>query len=380
MTDDKKTPPGPTSGAEENETNSDSYDNQINIQTNNLQGPASPSEAGAKPKNLDGAKLLDALASIFKKFLVLPKGAAEALALWVLFTHTFDAAEVSPRLALTSPVPGCGKTTVLTILDHVVRNSLAASNWSTATVFRSIQSNCPTLLIDEVDTFLAENDGLRGILNSGHTHSMAFVMRSSGDDYQPTQFSTWAPIAMAKIGRFPSTLEQRSIVIRMRKRKAGETIERFRPRQTNELDWLAILAASWAESQMEELRQSDPAIPEQLPDRTADNWRPLLAIADAAGRHWPETARNVALKLSESWDDPSPGVQTLAKIQDAVGAWPGDRILSEELASKIGQNQRQLARALAPFGIRPQAQRIEGRVRRGYRMVDFQDAFDRYLS
>ncbi|MCB7130080.1 MAG: hypothetical protein J3T61_11150, partial [Candidatus Brocadiales bacterium] len=120
--------------------------------------------------------MLDEIRKIILQYLSLPDGAAEAMALWVMFTHAFDAAEVSPRLALTSPVPGCGKTTALTILSNLVCKPLPASNWTTATVFRSIERDRPTLLIDEADTFLSDAEGLRGILNSGHTPGMAYVM------------------------------------------------------------------------------------------------------------------------------------------------------------------------------------------------------------
>ena len=46
------------------------------------------------------------------------------------------------------------------------------------------------------------------------------------------------------------------------------------------------------------LRDADPAVPTELNDRAADNWRPLLAIADRAGSQWPEKARRAALELS----------------------------------------------------------------------------------
>ena len=35
-----------------------------------------------------------------------------------------------------------------------------------------------------------------------------------------------------------------------------------------------------------ELRVADPPVPAELHDRAADNWRPLLAIADAAGANF----------------------------------------------------------------------------------------------
>ncbi len=143
-------------------------------------------------------------------------------------------------------------------------------------------------------------------------------------NHQPHRFSTWAPMAMAKIDHFHATLEERSIIVHMRKRRPDEEIERFRPDQVADLKELARKAARWAKYQLDALRLAEPEVPESMPDRTADNWRPLFAIADAVGGHWPETARRVALLLSGGLEDPSPEVQVLADI--AVGGhrlpWP----------------------------------------------------------
>ena len=64
-------------------------------------------------------------------------------------------------------------------------------------------------MIDEADTFLAEAEELRGVLNSGHRRT-GEVIRDVGDDFEPRRFSTWAPVAIAAIGKIPGTLEDRS--------------------------------------------------------------------------------------------------------------------------------------------------------------------------
>ncbi|MBI2899500.1 MAG: hypothetical protein HYY17_04905 [Planctomycetes bacterium] len=172
-----------------------------------LQGRAlALADAEPWPEPVDGAALLHDLAAVFRRFLVLPDGAAEALALWSVFTHTHDTFQVSPRLAITSPEKRCGKTTLLSILGALVPRPLPASNVTAAVVFRAVEAARPTLLVDEVDTFLSNRDELRGILNSGHTRAGAYVVRCVGDDAEPRQFTTWAPVAIACIGRLPDTL------------------------------------------------------------------------------------------------------------------------------------------------------------------------------
>jgi putative DNA primase/helicase len=96
----------------------------------------------------------------------------------------------------------------------------------------------PTLLIDEADTFLKDNDELRGVLNTGHRRG-GQVTRTVGDDLEPRQFTTWSPAAIAMIGRLPDTLDDRAIAIRLRRRKATEKVRAFRSDRTDELRVLA---------------------------------------------------------------------------------------------------------------------------------------------
>lgn len=306
--------------------------------------------------------------------------------MWVLFTHAFPAMRVSPRLALTSPVPECGKTTALGLLNMLVPRPLAASNMSAATIFRVIEHHQPTLLIDEADTFLKGDELLAGVLNSGHTQDTAYVWRCEGDDHNPIGFSTWAPLAIAKIGAMPPALSSRSILIRMRRARADETIEKLGPQQEDLLHVLARKAARWVGDRLSELRKTDPQIPESLNGRTADNWRPLLAIADLTGGHWPKTARRIALELSAAPESP-PGVKLLAAIREVFHSRSAERLGSADLCTALKDigdgftlTQNSLASALEPFDIKPRVIRIGTRTPRGYTREQFEDAWARYLA
>jgi hypothetical protein len=91
------------------------------------------------------------------------------LALWIVHTHAFEASSITPRLFITSPEKRCGKTTLLRVIQALVPKPLLASNITAAAIFRTVEIARPTLLIDEGDTFLRENEELRGVLNSGHS-------------------------------------------------------------------------------------------------------------------------------------------------------------------------------------------------------------------
>ena len=132
------------------------------------------------PDAVNGAQLLDDIVSAIRRFVVLPEGGAETMALWVLHAHAHEAAFNSPLLAFTSPEKRCGKTTALKVLQRLVPKPLPTSNITAPAVFRSIDKWGPTLLVDEADTFLRDSDELRGVLNSGHSRDQAFLIRCEG--------------------------------------------------------------------------------------------------------------------------------------------------------------------------------------------------------
>ncbi|MBM3566047.1 MAG: DUF3631 domain-containing protein, partial [Alphaproteobacteria bacterium] len=243
------------------------------------------------PDPVEGAALLSNMTAAIRRHVVMEEGAPEIVAFWVIYAHALDAFGISPRLSITSPEKGCGKTTALDVVGRLVPRPLHVANISAAAIFRTIEAAQPTLLIDEGDTFLKDNDEIRGILNSGHRKSAAFVVRTVGDDHEPRKFSTWAATAIAMIGRLPDTLEVRSVPVRLRRRLDSETIESLRGDKASHLDVLGRMAARWALDNFEAIRAADPVMPDGIINRAADNWRPILAIADVAGGEWPERMR-----------------------------------------------------------------------------------------
>jgi hypothetical protein len=155
------------------------------------------------PDPVDGNVLLLEIVDAIKRHMVLPEGAAEVIALWAVFTHAHDCFEISPYLAITSPTPECGKTTLLTLLGCLVRRPVPASNLTGPAVFRAVDKWSPTLLIDEADTYLRDSDDLRGILNCGHHRHNAYILRCHGEHHDLRRFRTWAPKAIACIGTLP---------------------------------------------------------------------------------------------------------------------------------------------------------------------------------
>jgi hypothetical protein len=380
-------------------------------------GEDAKAEKGGKPRGLefeevepsrepvDGAAMLDEISSVLERFIVLPAGAARTIALWTAHTYLMDAFEVTPLLALSSPTKRCGKTTALRVLRGLVYRPLPASGISAAAIYRTVEKHQPTLLIDEMDA-MKDNEDLRGVLNSGHTRDLAFVIRVTGDgaNMEPRRFSTWCPKVLAHIGRLPGTLEDRAVRIPMRRKLPGESRERVRRRQLA----LTLLPLQrkllrWSQDVLETVAGARPELPDSLDDRALDNWEPLLAIADAAGGDWPVEARKVALALSgeraNDEADDNPGVLLLSDLKTLIEAGDVDVInglAAEEVCNalrgladrpwrswgkgKDGLQPVHLARLLRPFGCVPKPIRSgsQSGIRR-YAHASVQDAFGRYL-
>jgi Protein of unknown function (DUF3631) len=384
MIEQEEAPVGKGGGSEAGETTKSNSANGRGPKEKNPSGQV----ADELQITIDGAQLLDDMVALLPRHLSLPQGAPETIALWVLHTYCFDAFETSPRLVFRSPVHECGKTTALTLLDGLVHQPLSSSNVTSAVIFRFIEKVRYTLIIDEVDTFIDRHAELTNILNSGHKRAMARVMRCDvGNNNEPRSYSTWAPAAIAKIGALTPALESRSIVIEMRRSKPSEKVEPVTSATERELGLLRERLEPWADMHREQLRTADPALPRGFQGRRADNWRPLLAIADAAGGAWPERARGEALGLSGD-AEPDEAIRLLRDVRDIFATKAVDRLASIDLCRALKELNDErfwvpvgLARALKRFDIRPHTIRVDAaKTPKGYLLKDFEDAFARYLE
>lgn len=344
-------------------------------------------------KEVDLADLLDEIVSAILRHVVLERHCAKAIALYVILTYCIEVISCCPNLGVESPEKRCGKTTLIDLLTRLVNRPTPAANISTATIYRLIEAISPTLLLDEVDTFLKAIPEMIGILNSGHQRATAFVWRTVevGNDWEPQKFSTWAAKVIAQIGKLPDTLRDRSIIIPMRRKLTKEKVERLRKWDYSHIPQMAN---TWALENRHCIPEMEPAIPDSLNDREADSWEPLLAIAILAGGDWPEDARAAATKLSSNESDSnSMRIQLLTDLRlifkkDKRNGWRTSDLLKKLceiedhpwLTYCKGKqiNARQLAALLKPFGIKPDVQHKLG-YKRGYMTDTFDDVFQRYL-
>lgn len=352
------------------------------------------------PEPVDGVRLIDDMTARMHRYCVLPEHAAEACALWALHTFALDFVDYSPRLAFVSAEKRSGKSRSMRVAVSMARRIVAAENCTPATMFRLCEAMQPTLALDEADAWLVgphADDSMRGLLNSG-AEPGGMVLRCVGEkDPEPRAFRVFAPVALAMIGRPPGTIEDRSIVIQMRRALPSEKRERPRVRTLRpEADGIRQRCARFVLDNAGDLAASDPDMPEELDDRAADCWRPLVALADLAGGEWPARARAGAVALSGCRDEAptTAGSQLLADIRDVFAERQVERIRSDDLAGDLAKRDdrdwhewklgrpitaRQVAGLLRPYGVKPKMLRFGTATVRGYEKQAFVDAWARYV-
>ena len=98
------------------------------------------------PDPVDGAEVLYEIKAQLRRYVSMPTGSPELVALWVMFTWAIDASDIAPRLFLTSPTRRCGKTTVLDILTALVHRPEANVNVTAASLYTAIDQEHCTLI------------------------------------------------------------------------------------------------------------------------------------------------------------------------------------------------------------------------------------------
>jgi hypothetical protein len=371
----------------------------------------------------DGGKLLDQVWEFLISYVAFPSiHTAVAVTLWAAHTHLAAQFESTPRLALLSPEKQCGKSRTLELLELLCAGAETLSDASPAYLYRRIGTGDAgplTILLDECDAIWKRGrnadetaEALRSVINSGHRKSATVGrVEMNGQAARLTRFRVYAPAALAGIGNLPDTITDRAVVIRMRRRAPDENVLPYRERITRpEGEELRGQLAGWTASVADKVGCPWPDMPDGISDRPADVWEPLLAVADLAGGAWPDMAREACVALVNGGQDDSAtaGIRLLGDIRacwasatTATSATPliSDVAEVEPVAAtaallrelhKLDESpwgdwygrpldDRQLAKLLRPYGIRPVVVRIGQSTPRGYKRADFAEAWKRYL-
>jgi len=292
----------------------------------------------AVPASLPLSAVLDHIVRVILLRVVCPNEVAWAAALWIAATWGVrgpdepEGPDLFPRLIIRSATKRCGKSLLLEVVLYLSAKPLSAENITTATVFRITEAYRPTWGIDEADRFLRRSEELHGVMNSGYRRDGAVVrmvetVRREGKravtSYEPRRFSTFAPMAIAGIGRMLDSIEDRAIRVALKRQPAPRSrSKRIRRRELARLREILdgqLGAYGDAMAQAMASKPDDADFPAWIDDRAADNWEPLIAVAKLAGGPWPGRVQAAMRALCQGPDaeaELSEGERLLADVYE----------------------------------------------------------------
>jgi hypothetical protein len=366
-------------------------------------GRADATTAGARLKSAILAEVVEYL----RRFVVFTDEQALTVGLWVFHTWALDVAQQTPYLLVTSPEKGCGKSRLQEVAELLVKRPWMTVLTSEAVLYRKIEAQQPTLLLDEADTIFAPGrkgdryESVRAVLNAGHRRG-AVVPRCVGPGQVVKDFHVFCPKMIAGIGVLPDTITDRGVPIRMERKTTQESVEDFFYNEEEVVAHeLRDRVAAWAEQHQDELAVARPDRPDQLSDRLREGTQPLLAIADLLG--CGDEARRALVKLctGERADNvESQRVRLLRDIRDVFGsreAEIGHRLKAMRTKTLLHRlhaldesewrqyygrrlTDKDLANLLRPYGVHPTTIRFQ-RVgpKKGYKRGDLAHVWERYV-
>jgi hypothetical protein len=349
-------------------------------------------------ENPSGDVVLRQLYDFLGRFIRYPSEAAHvAHTLWIVHTYMMDRWSATGRLAFLSAEKESGKTRALEVTEKLVPNPKMTANGSANYLFR-IAAQGVTLLYDEIDTIFGpkaqEHEDIRSFLNAGYKRSGSFGRCVTvGNKIETEDLPAYAAVAVAGIGFLPDTILSRSIVVQMRRRRAGEKVEPWRERScTPQADRVRSSLVAWTRSQPEMI-EDWPTMPNGIEDRAEEIWEPLIVVADLAGGDWPARAREAAVTLVMEGREKeiSLGVKLLTDLRTIFGKSETKRT-AEILADLCAMEEapwgdlkgksldaRGLARRLKPYNVKSHVIRFGATTANGYQRTDLMDAWDRYV-
>jgi hypothetical protein len=351
----------------------------------------------------DDFAVLDFVRALFDDYSVSPEAERLVVALWALHTHVYDSFEYTPRLALISPDSGYGKTRIMKLLKQLVPEPKLTKNTTAAAIFRRLTYRPrTTYLLDEAENQPILTDPvMRAVIDAGYEGGGS-IDRVDGEF--PVFFACAYAIRGSEFD-VPMAIRSRSINVLPPKAVPKKRFDERDPACVAEFAAAKDFVVAWAASAS---LNPDPDMPAALArdSRTADNCRPLLAVADTFGPQVGEAARLALIELCAGFRNLGSAHRALRACKlacDAMGEI--DRVDIKNLTEAVieeddyfvdwrGANDKglphkltppELSRLLKRFGLRsrpmwPIPRKKDSKSFRGYDVAKIYEAARKHLE
>jgi len=354
---------------------------------------------------LQGIGVVADVARFVATYIALPESSVLVISSWVLAAWLADKFDRFPHLAITSPEKRCGKTRLLQVIERVVPKPYNTANISPAALYRLVEKERPTLLLDEAQSVVRRasesSEIIRELFNAGIDRN-ARIVRCGGKNFDEIrEFAIYSPKVIALIGELDGVLADRCLPIRLERKTDADEVAPYRSRMVEPLgQTLTKQIENWVADHAEEVASKyDKLEPFGIQnDRMAELLLPLQAVLTVAGASLLPVLEQFAFDVEAAEADRmSPGallLQACREILNDKNTFISTASLLTELAGRSEEpwshwnrnqpiNGESLARLLKPYGIRPDRQQKKFKEKvvttRGYLRSSFETAWAKYL-
>lgn len=364
----------------------------------------------------DASLIANEVRSFIARFWAAPTAASlDLIVLWVLGTHVRGRGaapflmESYPLLMLGSTGPASGKSTALRLISELSSRGEMVIDPTAPSLLNLVEESYATACIDEMDTLLGNGAGsrnLRAHLLTSYTAGGTITRAASGT---VRKVDVHYPVALAGMLRTWAThpnlnaLRTRTLCIHCRPIVAGPDapeITRFRPRHRTMAASYREVLSMWglAEGPRVAVTAEHITLPEEIVNRDAELWEPIMAVAEVLGGDWPDRARAACAEITSGapGEEDAPRTPVEWLLRDLSHVWtPGAaRMSSADIVSGLMalpespwrrwldanpdnpavSGGKQLAAMLAERDVRPRVMKISGVAVRGFALTDLMAA------
>jgi hypothetical protein len=249
------------------------------------------------PEPVETRLLLQEIITKIRRYIVLRPEAVTATALWTMTAWAHEGATHSPILAAISVEPDSGKSTLLRVLRFLVPKPFVSVEPTGPSVYRTVDRERPTLIIDEADDLFYRKSDLRAIVNAGWSRGTRIPRL--GRWYDP-----FCPKILGILGKtkLPRTVASRSIILRMWPKKPEEKAEDFAYADDPEFSTIRRKLARWTADNLSIIKELKPAHPPGFNNRIRPNTTSWLAGSrcDFSATHPPRSGISPASTKARS--------------------------------------------------------------------------------
>lgn len=233
-------------------------------------------------KKIQATKLFREIYDFLKKYIIISEEFYYVLVSYIMMTYIYVLFQVIPYLWINGE-KGTGKSTIMKLLNKLCFNPLFCSNINPANIFRQIDNDGSTIILDEFEKMYGEEkQEIVKLLNQGFNKD-GVVPRCVGQNNQIKKFRSFSPKIMGGITNIDDVLFERCIkytTVRIKDIK----ITKYRENKETEkkidsiVQDLYIFGLVYAE-EIKKIYDNREVEFEGNSLREDDLWNPLLCIA-----------------------------------------------------------------------------------------------------